>query len=103
MEFIETNVFSRMIGRFLSEEEFRQLQLALIIQPGIGQIIPGSGGLRKLRWFSQGKGKRGGLRVIYYWYNLDNQICLLYAYKKSHQKDLTNDQIKTLKKLLEED
>lgn len=68
MRFVETPVFTRAVTSLLSDEEYRQLQLALLIRPEQGALIRGSGGLRKLRWGAQGRGKRGGVRVIYYWH-----------------------------------
>ncbi len=102
MEFVETRVFSRIIHDFLSDDEYGRLQLALCLRPDLGDVIPGSGGLRKLRWVSSGKGKRGGLRVIYYWYRHEDQVFLLYVYKKSALSDLTKDQIGVLRRLIEE-
>ena len=67
MEFIETPIFTREIRRLLSDDEYRRMQIALLLRPDIGDLIQGSGGLRKLRWRIAGQGKRGGLRVIYYW------------------------------------
>ena len=67
-----------------------------------GKVIPSSGGLRKLRWAGSGRGKRGGLRVIYYWQTADDQIWLLVAYPKSERDDLSHDQIKQLRRLVEE-
>jgi hypothetical protein len=66
MELIETPIFSRQVGAQLSAEEYRALQVALLLDPEAGPGIPGSGGLRKLRWRLAGRGKRGGARVIYY-------------------------------------
>ena len=67
MEFIETPIFTREIRRLLSDDEYRRMQIPLLLRPDIGDLIQGSGGLRKLRWRIAGQGKRGGLRVIYYW------------------------------------
>ena len=69
----------------------------------MGQVIAHGSGLRKLRWISSTKGKRGGLRVIYYWVIKDDQIYLLYIYSKSKQEDLTPEQIKILKNLIGKD
>jgi mRNA-degrading endonuclease RelE of RelBE toxin-antitoxin system len=64
--FIETKLFSRLVADYLNEEDYAQLQNALIKDPKAGDLIPGSGGVRKLRWRVAGRGKRGGIRVIYY-------------------------------------
>ncbi|MBI5023489.1 MAG: hypothetical protein HZC18_00605 [Candidatus Omnitrophica bacterium] len=103
MEFIETSVFTKASRSLLTDPELRQLQMTLLLHPDMGQVIPGSGGLRKIRWVSGGKGRRGGLRVIYYWVTADHKIYLLYVYSKSKQEDLAPDQIKVLKRLIEED
>ena len=86
----------------MDDDEYTKLQLALVRRPDWGKIIPGSGGLRKLRWAGSGRGKRGGLRVIYYWQTADEQIWLLLAYLKSEQDDLSHDEIKQLKRLVGE-
>jgi mRNA-degrading endonuclease RelE of RelBE toxin-antitoxin system len=103
MEFIETPVFSKGARSLLGEEELRRLQMFLLLYPATGAVIPGSGGLRKLRWVSSGKGKRGGLRIIYYWITEDHRIFLLHIYKKSQQEDLTSEQLKRLKSIVQEE
>ena len=72
-----------------------------MIRPGAGNIIPGSNGLRKLRWKYFGSGKRGGLRIIYYWDN-PNVIYMILPYKKAEQEDLTREQIRALSKIVKE-
>jgi len=74
MVIVETSVFSRLIQELMSDEDYRALQEALITRPESGDIIKGSGGLRKIRWKLEGQGKRGGIRVIYYWVTADDQI-----------------------------
>ena len=73
------------------------MQLFLAAQPDAGNLIRGSGGLRKLRWAGSGRGKRGGLRVIYYWWVAKDRISLLLVYPKNEIDDLTADQLKQLK------
>ena len=102
MWFVETPVFTREIEKLLSDEEYRLLQLALLFRPEQGSVIPGTGGLRKLRWKQRGGGKRGGLRVVYYWQKDEMAIYMLLIYRKSQQEDLTSDQIKLLKRLVRE-
>ncbi|ALA57186.1 hypothetical protein NITMOv2_0750 [Nitrospira moscoviensis] len=67
MRFVETPVFTAALRRHMDDETYRGLQLALLLRPAQGPIIPGGGGLRKLRWGAQGRGKRGGVRLIYHW------------------------------------
>jgi mRNA-degrading endonuclease RelE of RelBE toxin-antitoxin system len=100
--FVETSVFSRQLYGLLSDDGYRTLQLALSLQPEQGALIPETGGLRKLRWPLEGKGKRGGLRVIYYFYSAQAVIYMLFLYPKSRQEDLTPDQLKRLMRTLKE-
>jgi hypothetical protein len=87
----------------LSAEEYRQLQIALLLRPEQGAVIRGSGGLRKLRWGVAGRGKRGGIRLIYYWEPADELFYMLYVYPKNVQDDLTPSQVRTLRRLVEEE
>jgi len=103
MEIIETSVFTRKIRELISDEEYGELQFALIQRPDIGVVIPQSGGIRKIRWSGSGRGKRGGIRVIYYWYVNEQQIYMLLAYAKNEQANLSTAQLKVLKKLVEEE
>ena len=102
MTFIETPVFTKRIGGLLPDESYHELQVALALRPDTGALIPGGGGLRKVRWHVPGRGKRGGLRVIYYWVTADETIYMLLAYAKSRQDDLTPAQIRTLRNVVEE-
>ena len=96
MEFFETAIFTKRILEILTDEEYSLLQADLIKKPDRGALIPGARGLRKLRWASGGKGKRGGARVIYYWYTEDEEIYMICAFKKSEQADLSPSQLKML-------
>jgi mRNA-degrading endonuclease RelE of RelBE toxin-antitoxin system len=86
----------------LPDNEYRELQQELLFNPAAGDLIKGSGGLRKVRWRSQSKGKRGGIRVIYYWYVEDKEIYFLLAYGKNEKDDLSDKKVKLLKALVEE-
>jgi len=103
MRFVETPVFTVAIARHVDDEEYRHLQIALMLRPEQGVLIPGSGGLRKLRWAKAGSGKRGGLRIIYYWAPAVRVVYMLYAYAKNEQGDLTPAQMRTLGRLVREE
>lgn len=98
MVFIELPIFTKLVREYLTDAEYCDLQMHLMENPSSGKVIPGAKGLRKLRWATSGKGKRGGVRVIYYWMDEDGVIYFFTLYKKSDKDDLTKDQ---LKKLLE--
>jgi len=102
MLFIETPLFTKLVTDLIPDDEYRKIQLALVLRPEAGKIIPGSGGLRKIRWKSGGSGKRGGLRLIYFWDVPKDTIYMLLIYKKSKQEDLTPNQLKTLRNLVKE-
>lgn len=103
MEFIETSVFTRQIHALLDDDAYGDLQLALVRHPKMGDVIPGGRGLRKLRWRSAGKGrgKRGGIRIIYYCWSAQ-QLYMLFAFEKSKQGDLTPEQVKMLSTYVKE-
>jgi hypothetical protein len=101
MVIIETPVFTRRIQTILSDEEYRLLQVHLVNKPDCGKVIRGSGGLRKLRWSAGGHGKRGGIRIIYYWFVSQDTLLFLFAYPKSEQDDLTPEQLRQLKRVVE--
>ena len=83
----------------LPDEAYRALQWLLLLRPDAGALIPGSGGLRKLRWALPGRGKRGGVRVIYYWKPVD-RLYLLFMYPKNARGDLAPRQLKALRALV---
>ena len=105
LEFRETSVFTRDIAVLLSDDEYAELQGALIVDPEAGDIIKETAGVRKLRWSQQrrGKGKRSGIRVIYYWYAPGSLIYMLLAYSKDEQDDLSAAQRKVLVRLVKEE
>ena len=100
---VETPVFTRRVLKLLTDDDYRLLQHEVVARPDVGNIIRGSGGLRKVRWAATGRGKRGGIRVIYYW-AVDREIILmLLIYGKNEQNDLTAEQLRVLKGLVEEE
>jgi hypothetical protein len=101
MVIIETSMFTRRIKELMSDDEYKDLQEALVNRPDTGAIIQGTGGLRKVRWKLEGRGKSGGVRVIYYWVTADEHIYMLLAYPKSEQDNLTPEQKKALKTIVE--
>ena len=104
MKFTETSVFTRQITDLLPDDEYKELQKNLILNPAAGTVIPKSGGLRKIRWRSlgKGKGKRGGIRAIYYWFVTDDEVYMLLAYGKGEKDDLTAGELKILRGLIKE-
>ncbi len=103
MQFIETSIFTRQVTALLSDDEYSQLQIALSAHPDMGAIIPHSGGLRKVRWSMIGRGKRGGVRAIYYWVVAENQILMLFMYPKNEKDNLTPQQLKVLREIVEKE
>ena len=101
MVLIETPTFTRRVLALLDDDHYRELQNHLVRHPSAGKIIPGTGGLRKIRWAAAGRGKRGGLRIIYYWWVPQDRISLLLIYAKNEQDNLTPAQAKQLKRILE--
>ena len=101
MTIIETPIFTRRVKTILNDEQYREVQNELITRPDVGKVIPGSGGIRKLRWGGSGRGKRGGNRIIYYWFSQQEVILMLLIYPKTEQDDLTPEQLRTLKNLVE--
>jgi mRNA-degrading endonuclease RelE of RelBE toxin-antitoxin system len=103
MVIIETSIFTRQVQELLTDDEYRELQKVLVNRPDTGSLIVGSRGLRKIRWAKQGSGKRGGVRVIYYWAVSQEQILMLFMYPKGQRDDLTPVQIKILRQIVEEE
>jgi mRNA-degrading endonuclease RelE of RelBE toxin-antitoxin system len=97
--FIETSLFTKLISQYLTDDEYLGLQRFLLQYPEAGRIIRQTGGVRKLRWAISGKGKSGGIRVIYYWKNREDEIWLLTVYGKSEQETIPSH---ILRKIAEE-
>jgi hypothetical protein len=88
--FIETRLFTRLADELLSDDDFSRLQIYLNCHPEAGDIIRGTGGVRKMRWMAPGRGKRGGLRVIYYLKSRQGEVWLLTLYAKNMQQTISN-------------
>lgn len=101
MLFIETEIFTEDVKKLLDDDEYRRLQIYLTIQPDCGNLIQETGGLRKVRWSARGKGKCGGVRVIYFHQTRKSQIRLLLIYQKGIKDDMT-PQEKALLRMLNE-
>jgi mRNA-degrading endonuclease RelE of RelBE toxin-antitoxin system len=99
--FVETPEFTKKIVKLLTDEEFAAFQIFLCENPDFGKLIKGSGGIRKVRWMSGGKGKSGGIRVLYYLINDDGKILFLDVYSKNERETITDDEIKQLRSVVE--
>ena len=95
--FIETKLFTRLVGELLTDDEYSRLQTALIENPDAGDVIQGSGEVRKLRWGMAGRGKRGGLRVIYYARTRQGHIWLLTLYAKNVMETISAKALRLIK------
>src|SRR6266850_8441991 len=99
MEFIEAPAFTRYVSEYLADDEYCELQNQLANNPALGDLMPGTGGFRKLRWADprRGKGRRGGLRVIYYYFETETLIWLVTLYDKDEADDLTPQEKRPMK------
>jgi hypothetical protein len=95
--FIETKLFSRLLGDYLTDDEYSELQTALVEKPDQGALVPGSGGVRKLRWSQPGRGKRGGVRVIYYAKVHEGVIWMLTIYAKNEEQTIPAHVLRKIK------
>ena len=100
-EFIETPLFTKIVEKYLSDDEYSELQKFLNNDPEAGKLVKGSGGVRKLRWAIQGQGKRGGLRIIYYFRGSQGQIWLLTLYSKNMKETIPAHILKKIKEAIE--
>lgn len=87
----------------MTDDEYAVLQFGLIARPDLGVLIPGGGGIRKIRWGRAERGKRGGVRVIYYWHVSGERIYMLLVYAKNARDNLTAHQLKVLRQLVKEE
>lgn len=99
--FIESAVFERVLALYLDDDEYAELQQFMMERPEAGMVVPGSGGVRKLRWKRKGMGKRGGLRVIYYVHYQPNEFWMLTLYAKAKQENVPAHILKQLKEAFE--
>lgn len=103
MRFVESPIFTASLRRHLDDQQYRAMQASLSLRPQQGVLIPGGAGLRKLRWGVDGRGKRGGVRTIYYW-AAHHELCyMVYMYAKNEQGDLSPTQIRTLARVVREE
>ena len=102
MLFIESKIFEKLREKYFDDESYRAFQNFLVEQPNIGDTIQGTGGLKKVRWLSKGKGKRAGVRTIYLYLANKKHIHFLTVYAKNEVSDLTSDEKKILKAIAEE-
>jgi RelE toxin of RelE / RelB toxin-antitoxin system len=97
ISFVETKLFTRLVQQYLTDEEYSLLQQELVGKAEVGSIIPGSGGVRKMRWGMSGRGKRGGLRVIYYLRTRQGQVWMLTLYPKNVADNISAHVLKQIK------
>jgi mRNA-degrading endonuclease RelE of RelBE toxin-antitoxin system len=101
--FIETKLFTKLVEQYLSHDSYRQLQTTLASDPEAGPLIPGSGGLRKLRWGISGRGKRGGLRIVYYVRLRQDEIWLLTLYPKNVAENIPSHILRKIKQEIDDE
>jgi hypothetical protein len=103
MEFIEASSLTRGVSNYFADDEYRKLQTKLTSKPELGDVMPGTGGFRKLRWADpkRGKGRRGGLRIIYFYFAGEQQIWIMMLYGKNKASDLSSKQKKELRGAIE--
>ena len=100
--FIETRLFTKLVLEYLTDDEYAALQQYLVRSPEAGPVIPGSGGVRKLRWAAPGRGKRGGYRIIYYLRRADGVVWLLTMYPKNVADSIPAHVLRQIRKEVED-
>jgi len=101
--FKESPIFTKLVDKYLTDEEYFALQWDLLSNPSAGILIPGSGGLRKIRWKTREGGKRGGYRIIYYWRDMQGEIWLLTIYAKNEVDNIPAHILRQIKEEFEND
>lgn len=101
LTFVETKLFTKLVGQYLSDEEYAALQGAIAANPEAGDLVRGSGGVRKLRWGATGRGKRGGVRIIYYLRLRQGQVWMLTLYAKNEAASIPAPVLKKIKEELD--
>jgi mRNA-degrading endonuclease RelE of RelBE toxin-antitoxin system len=103
MIIVETKIFTKLITELLQDSDYKKFQENLVNSPKSGRVIKDSGGIRKIRWSTENKGKRSGLRIIYYYADSKDKILMLYVYRKNDLNDLTKNQIKVIRDIIEKE
>ncbi|WP_242464729.1 type II toxin-antitoxin system RelE/ParE family toxin [Halorhodospira abdelmalekii] len=103
MLFIETSTFSKLLPKYLTDDEYRALQSLLMQRPEAGAVIKGSGGVRKVRWAPSGSGKSGGVRVIYYWKKSDDEVWMLTLYQKSERSTILGHALRQIAEAIKDE
>jgi len=101
LTFVETELFPSLIPQSLTDDEYSALQPELATRPDAGQVIPGSGGVRKLRWAAEGRGKRGGISIIYYLRSSENEMWMLTVYAKNEAASIPGHILKKIKEQID--
>ena len=101
MTFVETKLFTELIEDYPSDDEYAAMQQFLLVNPQAGDVIPASGGVRKLRWGVAGRGKRGGLRVIYLLRRRNDEVWMLTLYAKNVADNIPAKVLKKIKEAID--